>query len=111
MQNKKPEPWQQSLKMISNCPVCGHSYSLKKAKLFINKESAQLVHVTCGKCKGYFMAMVVVLGKGISTVGMVTDLSYKDMKRLHEIRPIEIDEVIEGYELMEGINLSSLIIK
>jgi transcription elongation factor Elf1 len=92
---KKPEPWQQTLKLISQCPVCGQNYDNKKVELFLNKKNAQMLHITCGQCQGYFIAMVMVFGRGISTVGMVTDLSFADIKRLHTKQPIEVDEIIE----------------
>jgi|SRR3989339_1595022 len=95
---KKPEPWQQTLKLINHCPICGKDYSDKKVELFLNKKNAQMIHITCGQCGSYFIAMVMVFGKGISTVGMVTDLSFEDIKRLHAKQPIEVDEIIDFHQ-------------
>lgn len=105
----KLAPWEQSLKMINNCPVCGKDYDLKAARLFSDKEKAQIVHIVCNACKGYFVAMVMDLGRGISTIGMVTDLSYSDIERLRDAKPIDIDEVIDGHQLVEQLNFNSFL--
>lgn len=98
---KQAEPWQQGLKLITQCPVCGGDFETKAAKFFIKKEESQLVHITCGQCQGNFIAMIMIFGKGISTIGMVTDLSFEDVKRIYGSAPIEIDEVIEGYKYLQ----------
>ena len=106
---KQPEPWQQSLKMISKCPVCGCKYDTKTAKLFLKKSTAQLVHITCNKCEGYFVAMVMTFGHGISTVGMVTDLSFDDMKRMNHEQALEIDDVIVGHQMINNSDFIQII--
>ena len=97
---KQQEPWQQGLKLITQCPVCGGDFEAKAAKFLIKKKESQLVHITCCYCKGNFIANIMIFSKGISTVGMVTDLSFEDVKRIYGSVPIEIDEVIEGYKYL-----------
>jgi len=103
MQKKalQPEPWQEALKFIGKCPLCGTAYNAVTAKLFAKKESANLVHLTCVKCKSAFMAIIMTFGQGISSVGMVTDLSFDDAKRMYNGRPLTVDEVIEGYQFLQ----------
>jgi transcription elongation factor Elf1 len=97
---KQLEPWQQGLKLITQCPVCGGNFDRKTAKFFLKKKDSQLVHITCGRCSGNFIANIMIFNKGISTVGMVTDLSYEDAKRIYGSAPIDIDEAIEGYKYL-----------
>lgn len=100
----QPEPWQAALKFIGKCPLCGVAYNTATAKLFAKKDGANLVHLTCGKCKSAFMAMIMTFGQGISSVGMVTDLSFEDAKKMYSIEPLTINEVIEGYQFLQKEN-------
>lgn len=99
---KQLEPWQQGLKLITQCPVCGGDFDKKAAKFFIKKKDSRAVHMTCGRCSGNFIANIIIFNKGISTVGMVTDLSFDDIKRIYGSAPIEVDEVIEGYKYLHN---------
>lgn len=107
MLNNKKQPfsstsgWQKTLSLINQCPICGQNYDSKATRLFLDKQATHLVHITCGYCHSYFLAMVMELGRGISTIGVVTDLSFADVERLHDQEPIEVNEAIEGYEFVE----------
>jgi len=102
--NSKHEPWQEALRLMSKCPICSHSYPTEAVKFFLKKETSSLVHSTCSNCQSAFVAMIMTLGKGVSSVGMVTDLDFKDVQRLYDKQSITLDEVIEGYEMFEKGN-------
>jgi hypothetical protein len=97
-----PESWREALKFINRCPICSATYELEKARLFAESDVAHLVHFTCAKCQSYFVAMVVVVGRGLSSVGMITDLSFDDVSKLYRTSPLTTDEVIEGYETVHS---------
>lgn len=99
--SKKPESWREALKFINRCPICSGAYDGKEAKLFAKNDSATLVHLTCGKCASYFVAMVLIVGQGVSSVGMVTDLSFDDAKRLYPEGPLTTNEMIEAHEFIQ----------
>ena len=48
------------------------------------------------------MAMVMMMPKGMSTVGMVTDLSLKDVQKLYKLSPITVDETIEAHKFINS---------
>lgn len=98
------EPWKKTFALISQCPVCNHKYESKAASLFANRDNAQFIHITCENCGSYFMAMMMTLGKGVSTVGMITDLSLFDAKRLHKTPPLSIDDLIEGHKIINELH-------
>lgn len=99
---KKPtEPWQAALKFLGRCPICSTVYNTEKARGFAQRDTASLVHITCDKCRSYFIAMIVVAGQGLSTVGMVTDLNYDDAVRLYAKEPISLDEILNSHELLK----------
>ncbi len=45
--------------------------------------------------------MILVMNQGISTIGMLSDLSFEDAERLYTLPPISIDELIEGREAVK----------
>jgi len=102
---RKSRSWQEALKFIGQCPVCGEEYIDEQAKLYAKHENANLVHISCLKCQSNFIAMVLVMGQGLSTIGMVSDLVFEDAKRLHGVSAIELDEVIEAHKFFEEENL------
>jgi len=93
--------WQEALKLINRCPICSESYTPEKAKVFAKNETAHLVHITCEKCQSYFVAMILMMGQGLSSVGMVTDLNYEDIRRLNKLPAISTDEAIESYSAIQ----------
>jgi len=102
---RESRSWQEALKFISQCPVCGEAYVTEQAKLYAKKENANLVHISCLKCRSNFIAMVLVMGQGLSTIGMVSDLMFEDAKRIHGFTPIKIDDIIEAHKYFETENI------
>ena len=123
--NKKADSWRKTLKLISHCPVCGKDYKAEAGKRFDltkscrvasietrrkNESDARFVHFTRNHCQSHFMAMVMVMPKGTSTVGMVTDLSLKDVEKLHKMLPISVDEAIEAHTMINSPDFNSKLI-
>lgn len=105
------EAWREALKLIQRCPICSATYDGKRVKVFAQQDNATMVHITCPKCASYFVAMIVVAGHGLSTMGLVTDLSYQDTTRLFSLEPVTTDEVIRGHEFIHNrLFLHSLIL-
>ncbi|TAN33244.1 hypothetical protein EPN28_02835 [Patescibacteria group bacterium] len=99
--NKKSKgfsEWEQSAKMLGTCTVCGRAYGSGKMKILKNEKKSRLLHATCAFCNSHFMAMLMKMGGGMSTIGMVTDLSLNDSRRLLDKAPITVNEAIEGYK-------------
>lgn len=95
--------WQQALAFISKCPLCKVEYDIKKARLCAEQEEkAYLVHLTCQKCHSYFLVMILMIGPNASSVGMITDLSYEDTKRLYYTEAITLNEALNGYKIMKS---------
>jgi len=102
---KQPSSWQDALKFVGRCPICNAEYKAEEAKLFAKKESANLVHVNCCQCKSSVVFMIMLLGQGLSSVGMVTDLSFEDAKRLYGADEITLDEALDAYDYIQNNQL------
>jgi len=100
--SNRPEPWLEALKFIGQCPICKAKYENDKARLFAKKESANLIHITCGACASNFIAMIVTMGQAISSVGVITDLNFEDAKKIYKTHPVSVDEIIEGYQFIKS---------
>ncbi len=107
--NSKADSWRKTLKLISHCPVCGRDYKSAGHRISgvpphggDKLSDARFVHFTCANCQSHFMAMVMILPKGTSTVGMITDLSLKDVQKLYKMPALTIDETIEGYKTLNS---------
>lgn len=106
---KQPDTWQEALKIINRCPVCTTQYTPESAALFAREDKANLVHITCPSCQSYFVALIVLLGHGMSSVGMVTDLSLSDVQRLFKKDPLTTDEIIAHYEELHTDSFMTLV--
>ena len=105
---KKSHTWQEAIKFINKCPICGAVYARERARVISQEATANLVHISCDACRGNFLALIVVSNRGISTIGMVSDLTYDDAGKMHNTEPISIDELIDGRYLINQNNNSIL---
>lgn len=87
---------------MGKCPICSAEYKTENAKLFAKKDSANLVHVNCGTCRSSMMFMIMLMGQGLSSVGMLTDLSFEDAQRLHTAKEITLDEALDGFTFIQN---------
>ena len=95
------DSWREALQFINKCPICSGTYKATNAELCAKNDSASLVHIACDRCQSYFLAMVLKVGQGLSSVGMITDLSFQATKRLYKSTPLTVNEMIAGYQEMQ----------
>ena len=87
-----------NLRLISYCPLCNAHYSPTEAKILEQKDGAHLIHVECGNCRSSIVAVVITGSIGISSVGLITDLTSQDVMRFKNGEAISEDDVIAAYE-------------
>lgn len=93
-----------NLRLISYCPLCNAHYNPAEAKILEQKDGAHLIHVECTVCRSSIVAVVIMGGMGISSVGLITDLTSQDVLRFKNTRPINEDDVIEAYRALREAN-------
>ncbi len=104
----KPSPLNHdSLRLVSYCPLCEARYAHGNARLLAEEGETRLIHVTCKKCGGATLSLVLENPSGGSSVGMVTDLTHDDVMRLHRSRKVSTDDVIDAHKAL-GNALSDL---
>ncbi len=87
-----------NLRLISYCPMCNTHYNPNEARILEQKDGAHLIHVECRRCYSSIVAVVITGGIGISSVGLITDLTAEDVLRFKNQESVTEDNVIEAYE-------------
>ena len=100
---KQTEPWKSTVKFIGRCPISSTEYKQEAARFFAEQDSSRLLHITCNKCQSHFVAMIVIAGQGLSSVGMITDLNYEDALRLYRQSAVSLDEIINYHEFLKKV--------
>lgn len=84
----------ESLRLISYCPICSTHYNPLAAQVLEERDDAHLIHVECRKCGSSIVALVLTGGIGISSVGLVTDLSGEEVLKFRNRESVRIDDVL-----------------
>lgn len=88
------------LRLISYCPLCEASYNPLRARVLDERDEAHLVHIQCSQCGSSIVALIMSSALGITSVGLVTDLTGDDVLRFKDESPLDADEVLQVYELL-----------
>ena len=98
---KSTSPNHDFLRLVSTCPLCEARYAHGAARLLAEEGETRLVHVTCKKCGGATLSLILENPSGASSVGMVTDLTHEDVVRMHRDRRVCTDDVIDVHEALK----------
>ncbi len=82
-------------RLISNCPLCQSIYQPASTRVLIAREDAHLVHIKCGQCDCAIVAVIVNNLMGISSIGLLTDLTPEDVLKFRSTDSVSADDVIE----------------
>lgn len=92
----------EGLRLISKCPVCSEQYQPFQANIVEEKADAQLVHIQCRKCQSSIVALIVDGHLGLTSVGLITDLSSQDVERFKDAQPLLEEDVFSAYEELKN---------
>ncbi|MBU0706904.1 hypothetical protein KKG41_00855 [Patescibacteria group bacterium] len=103
MKSAQPNPMfsnNEGIRLISYCPLCNTQYNPLSAKVLEEKDDAHLVHINCKKCNSSIVALILSSALGVSSVGLLTDLSGEDALRFKKSSRVNDDDVINLYSLL-----------
>lgn len=89
------------MRLISACPVCNQAYDPVAAQVIEEKDTLHLLHIQCKSCGGNVVSVVFSDGFGVSSMGLVTDLTAEDVVGFKDAPPIVVDDVMEMHRLLE----------
>lgn len=99
----------EGLKVVSYCPVCNVRYQSNRALVIDERDDAHLVYLKCQRCATSVLAVVLTNSLGVSSVGMVTDLSCDEVVKFRSAAAISADDVLEAHEALAEQDVASLV--
>ena len=99
----------ENLRIISYCPLCNNHYNPQEANLLEEVDGAHLIHVSCNKCSSSIVAVIIAGGLGVSSIGLITDLTADDVMFFKASSPVSEDDVINAYEIAQKGDLIKLL--
>jgi hypothetical protein len=92
--------------LITHCPACNLRYDPLEARVLEEGENAHLVYIKCRQCQAAVLALIMASSLGISSIGLITDLSGDDVLQFKTTKPISCDDVIEVHQLLSKEKVS-----
>lgn len=86
--------------LITHCPVCSLRYDPLEAKILDEGDNSHLVYIKCRSCKSAILAVIMANNLGISSVGLITDLTGDDVLKFRETVAVHCDDVIEVHQFL-----------
>lgn len=86
---------------VSRCPFCGSEYDLDGSKVIAEEDDSTMVYVTCTDCESSIIAIVAMSGLGIVSLGLVTDMTEEDTKRMMKEGAVSSNELLNLYEALQ----------
>lgn len=65
------------------------------------ENESHLLHIQCRKCLNALLALVFISPMGMSSIGLITDLSFDDALKFKEDGAVTADDVLSAYELLQ----------
>ncbi|OGH59821.1 MAG: hypothetical protein A2725_02275 [Candidatus Magasanikbacteria bacterium RIFCSPHIGHO2_01_FULL_33_34] len=94
------------LRLMKKCPFCEYNYEAKKVVVLEEYEESRLVHVTCSDCNSSILHIMLVTQVGLNTMGIITDLSAEEVKRLRYSSGITEDILLDFHKFLYNSNNS-----
>jgi hypothetical protein len=93
--DKSPYFSDEDLRIIAYCPFCESDLNPVKAKVIDDKEDSQLIHIQCNNCHGFILALLTKTMGGLSSVGLITDLTFDDVFQFKNKPKLQADDIID----------------
>lgn len=88
---------------FTSCPACGKNYQKAPSVLLDADVDRTVFHITCSSCSTAALVFVNMGQFGAISMGMLTDLSADEARRLFHGEPITADQVLEVYKYLHNI--------
>ncbi len=92
----------EGISLVSTCPICNQNYNPVQIRVLEEKQDSHLIYITCGYCETSVLAVIINGGLGVSSVGLITDLSSEDVLCFKEAEALSYDDVLDMHEVLEN---------
>lgn len=101
MEEKFYNLFEESFKIISHCPVCNNRYDPVEAKVISERDDSHLVYIKCRNCYAAILAVILANNLGISSIGLLTDLTSDEVIDFKDMMPVNSDDVIALHQFLQ----------
>ncbi len=84
-----------SLKFLSDCPVCHRKQFPADIRLLEELEDSHLLHVKCKVCESNLVVMVTMGEQGMNLVGILTDLNSEEVESISSRGILKADDIMD----------------
>lgn len=99
-QSASQKPLHDELHIVKRCALCNVEYDTSGLAVVEENDEARIVHLTCQACQYSMVACIMRSPAGLSSVGMVTDLTAKDLVRLRKKQPVTSEDVLNLHQYL-----------
>lgn len=89
-----------SSSFLAHCPLCENNYDSFRARIIDSKADSHLLHTQCNKCGAYIISLISVTPFGLSSIGIISDLSSADVLKFKNQPKITCDDIIEFHKVI-----------
>ncbi len=89
-----------TLRLVSYCPLCNASYSPLRTRVLDERDGAHLLYIQCASCGSSIVATVLTSTIGVTSIGLLTDLTGDDVLRFKDEGGITADGVLQVHQLL-----------
>lgn len=87
-------------KIMKECPLCKKSFKMDRIQLVEMGQTTKLLHITCPSCKNALLILISFTDMGVGLVGLTSDLTLEDVRRLKTREAFGSDELLDYYEVI-----------
>ncbi len=88
----------EDVRMIAYCPFCESDLNPVKAKIIDDRDDGQLIHIQCNNCHGFILALLTKTVSGLSSIGLITDLTFDDVFQFKNKPKLRADDIIDIHQ-------------
>lgn len=89
------------LKFVSYCPLCHAYFSPSEAQTLDSEGDTRLLHVVCRSCSSSIVFLLLIGEVGISSVGLITDLTGEDVLKFKDFKEVTADDVLDVHTMLD----------
>lgn len=93
---------QESIKLMRFCPLCKNEFGEEAVRILEQNNAMNLLHITCPRCLGAMLALVLITNLGMSSVGVMTDLDADDVIKLYNKKSISEDDLFDFHYFVKS---------
>lgn len=92
----------EGIRLLTSCPLCNTHYNFLEARVLEAHGDSHLLYLQCAKCFAAIVILILMGDLGMSSFGLVTDLTSDDVLRFKEGEAVTSDDLLELHAALRG---------